>query len=97
LYYQSRRLIVQGEENSLLVCGESQIKIHKFLFKRDSPFFRTLFSLPQPPEDAHQSLELSIRFGEGESDDNPLIFQDSAEDFQSLCWVLYARLVLRFD
>ncbi|EKM79528.1 hypothetical protein AGABI1DRAFT_128676 [Agaricus bisporus var. burnettii JB137-S8] len=71
------------EDGSLAVLVEGCLfKIHRTLFERDSPFFRSLLSLPQGQ---------GVNAPEGQSDENPVICPDSAEDFRALCWVVYSR------
>ncbi|KAF7768277.1 hypothetical protein Agabi119p4_7520 [Agaricus bisporus var. burnettii] len=71
------------EDGSLVILAKGHLfKIHRMLFERDSPFFRSLLSLPQGE---------GSNAPEGQSDENPIICPDSAEDFRALCWVVYSR------
>ncbi|KAF7768275.1 hypothetical protein Agabi119p4_7518 [Agaricus bisporus var. burnettii] len=71
------------EDGSLVILAKGYLfKIHRMLFERDSPFFRSLLSLPQGE---------GSNAPEGQSDEDPIICPDSAEDFRALCWVVYSR------
>lgn len=65
--------------NVVLLIDKRLFKIHKALFTRRSTFFETLFSLPQRTDRQ-----------EGESDEDPIVCYDRLEDFQALCWAVYA-------
>lgn len=65
--------------NIVFLVQDRLFRVHRSLFERSSTFFRTLFSLPQG--DATH---------EGKSDEAPIACQDTVEDFQALCWAIYA-------
>ncbi|KAJ7629387.1 hypothetical protein DFH06DRAFT_1480382 [Mycena polygramma] len=59
---------------------DTLFSIHRFLLERDSPTFQTMFQLPQGGEKA-----------QGSTDEDPIVLAgDTAEQFRSLCWALYA-------
>ncbi|KAF5360345.1 hypothetical protein D9756_005082 [Leucocoprinus leucothites] len=67
------------DESVILLAGTRLFKIHRTLFAKGSPLFQTMFSLPQ---DAATQ--------EGQSDERPILFHDSPQDFRALCWALYS-------
>ncbi|KXN89056.1 hypothetical protein AN958_06360 [Leucoagaricus sp. SymC.cos] len=81
------------EKDDCIIRAENCLfKIHRFLLERDSPIFQDLFSLPQTSSASeHVHSGISTIRGEGESDENPVICHDTADDFRALCWALYAR------
>ncbi|KAF9440441.1 hypothetical protein P691DRAFT_780080 [Macrolepiota fuliginosa MF-IS2] len=89
---QSVATIVRDEKyyffdgSVVILAGDRLFRIHQSLFELGSGFFRTLFSLPQGVD-----TEGDSRLIEGRSDENPIIFQDTLDDFRALCWALYSR------
>ncbi|KAF9443227.1 hypothetical protein P691DRAFT_738125 [Macrolepiota fuliginosa MF-IS2] len=73
--------------NTVILVDGHLFRVHQSLFERDSGFFQTLFSLPHgvnPQEGDFDPIE-------GKSDENPIVCQDTLNDFRALCWVLYSR------
>ncbi|KAF5360693.1 hypothetical protein D9756_005119 [Leucocoprinus leucothites] len=74
--------------------GDCIIQAENTSFKTRFPFFTTLFSLPQSSHTTDKLPHAAVFVGSGEegSEKNPtVVCQDTADDFRSLCWVLYAR------
>lgn len=60
-------------------ADETLFNVHRYWFKRDSPAFRAMFSMPPPPgQDA-----------EGTSDENAIRLAVSALDFERFLSILY--------
>ncbi|KAF7768624.1 hypothetical protein Agabi119p4_7867 [Agaricus bisporus var. burnettii] len=77
--------------NCVIRVQDRLFKVHQYLFERDSDFFRTLFTLPQPEPSDDENQDSTRQGVDGQSDDSPIVCQDSVEDFKALCWALYAR------
>ncbi|EKM79561.1 hypothetical protein AGABI1DRAFT_128708 [Agaricus bisporus var. burnettii JB137-S8] len=77
--------------NCVIRVQDRLFKIHRYLLDRDSEFFRTLFTLPQSKSSDDENQEFIGQGMEGQSDENPIVCQDSVEDLKALFWALYAR------
>ncbi|EKM79560.1 hypothetical protein AGABI1DRAFT_128707 [Agaricus bisporus var. burnettii JB137-S8] len=77
--------------NCAIRVKDRLFKLHRYLLERDSVIFRILFTLPQSDELSDDEKQTFTGQGvDGQSDEDPIICDDSIEDFKALCWMLYA-------
>ncbi|KAF9445386.1 hypothetical protein P691DRAFT_637196, partial [Macrolepiota fuliginosa MF-IS2] len=68
--------------NCVLRIDNCLFNLHRTILRRSSTFFRNMLSSSQPREGG----------ANGDSDDHPIVCQDSLEAFRAWCWALYAGI-----
>ncbi|KAH8104658.1 hypothetical protein BXZ70DRAFT_888007 [Cristinia sonorae] len=83
LYYIS-------DGNSVLLVENTLFKVHRSTLTKDKSAFETMFQLSSETDSSRSDSSMTVA-QEGENDDNPIRLQgDTAEEFRSLLWALYA-------
>ncbi|PCH40289.1 hypothetical protein WOLCODRAFT_136764 [Wolfiporia cocos MD-104 SS10] len=78
-----------SDGNTVLMVDNTLFKVHRSILMKDKSAFETMFQLTAETESARSDCSMTVP--EGESDDNPIRLQgDTAEEFRSLLWALYA-------
>jgi len=79
-----------SDGNTVLLVETTLFKVHRSTLTKDKSTFDSMFSLDSDLRSHTSSNDTSIG-PEGESDDNPIRLQgDTADEFRSLLWALYA-------
>ncbi|KZV85853.1 hypothetical protein EXIGLDRAFT_725480 [Exidia glandulosa HHB12029] len=81
--YMRHREYYFDDGNVTFLTDGILFNVHRYWFKRDSPAFRAMFSMPPP----HGEV------AEGCSDDNPIRLAVSAVDFERFLWILYPPVI----
>ncbi|KAF9451130.1 hypothetical protein P691DRAFT_405501 [Macrolepiota fuliginosa MF-IS2] len=72
-----------NDGDCVLLADNHIFRVHRFLLKRHSAFFRNMFDIA-PGYEQEAAME-------GSSDNNPITCHDSLDEFQALCWLMYAN------
>ncbi|KAF9236486.1 hypothetical protein BU15DRAFT_49906, partial [Melanogaster broomeanus] len=81
-----------SDGNTVLLVENTLFKVHRSALTKEKSTFDSMFSLDSDLRSSSGSTNSSVTVGlEGESDDNPIRLQgDTADEFRSLLWALYA-------
>ncbi|KIK97067.1 hypothetical protein PAXRUDRAFT_825309 [Paxillus rubicundulus Ve08.2h10] len=85
------RIYYHFDGNTVLLVENTLFKVHRSALTKEKSIFESMFSLDSDLRSSSCSSS-SVTVGpEGESDDNPIRLQgDTADEFRSLLWALYA-------
>ncbi|KAF8843224.1 hypothetical protein BDN67DRAFT_964589 [Paxillus ammoniavirescens] len=87
------RVYYYFDGNTVLLVENTLFKVHRSALTKEKSIFESMFSLDSDLRSSSSSCSSSsVTVGpEGESDDNPIRLQgDTADEFRSLLWALYA-------